>query len=50
MLVNNAGIGALAVVEAQPMAQVREIFDTNTLGSIAMTQAVIPQMRQRGAG
>ncbi|WP_420105802.1 SDR family oxidoreductase [Herbaspirillum huttiense] len=50
VLVNNAGIGALAAVEAQPMAQVREIFDTNTLGSIAMTQAVIPQMRQRGAG
>lgn len=50
VLVNNAGIGALAAVEAQPMEQVREIFDTNTLGSIAMTQAVIPQMRQRGAG
>ncbi|WP_039785829.1 SDR family oxidoreductase [Herbaspirillum huttiense] len=50
VLVNNAGIGALAAVEAQPMAQVREIFDTNTLGSIAMTQAVIPQMRKRGAG
>lgn len=50
VLVNNAGIGALAAVEAQPMDHVREIFETNTLGSIAMTQAVIPQMRQRAAG
>ncbi|EIJ47634.1 short-chain alcohol dehydrogenase [Herbaspirillum sp. GW103] len=50
VLVNNAGIGALAAVEGQAMTQVREIFETNTLGSIAMTQAVIPQMRERGAG
>lgn len=49
-LVNNAGVGALAAVEGQSMAQVRELFETNTLGSIAMAQAVIPQMRQRGAG
>ena len=50
VLVNNAGIGALAAVEAQSLAQVREIFETNTLGSIAMCQAFIPQMRERAQG
>jgi NAD(P)-dependent dehydrogenase (short-subunit alcohol dehydrogenase family) len=50
VLVNNAGIGSLAAVEAQSMAQVREIFETNTLGSIAMCQAFIPQMRERAQG
>lgn len=32
------------------MAHVRKIFDTNTFGVMAMTQAVIPQMRRRRAG
>nr|WP_198982465.1 SDR family oxidoreductase [Herbaspirillum sp. ASV7] len=50
VLVNNAGIGALGAVEGMDMAQVREIFETNTFGSIALTQAVLPQMRQRRAG
>ncbi len=50
VLVNNAGIGALGALEGMDMAQVREIFETNTFGSIALTQAVLPQMRQRRAG
>ncbi|MDQ8018677.1 MAG: SDR family NAD(P)-dependent oxidoreductase, partial [Bordetella sp.] len=28
----------------------REVFETNTLGTIAMTRAVLPQFRQRRAG
>jgi short-subunit dehydrogenase len=32
------------------MATVREVFETNTFGVIAMCQAVIPQFRARGAG
>lgn len=50
MLVNNAGIGLLGALEGITMARVRELFETNTFGSIAMTQAVLPQMRQRRAG
>ncbi len=50
VLVNNAGIGLFGAFEATPMATVREIFDTNTFGMMAMTQAVLPQMRDRGAG
>lgn len=49
-LVNNAGIGLFGAVEATPMATVREVFETNTFGVIAMTQAVLPQLRERGSG
>ena len=50
VLVNNAGIGALGAFEATPMETVRELFETNTLGVMAMTQAVLPQFRERRSG
>jgi NAD(P)-dependent dehydrogenase (short-subunit alcohol dehydrogenase family) len=50
VLVNNAGIGALGAFEATPMDTVRELFETNTLGVMAVTQAVLPQFRERKAG
>ena len=49
-LVNNAGIGLLAPLEGTAIASAREVFETNVLGTIAMTQAVLPQMRERRAG
>jgi NAD(P)-dependent dehydrogenase (short-subunit alcohol dehydrogenase family) len=49
-LVNNAGIGGFGAFEATPMTLVREIFETNTFGVMAMTQAVVPQFRSRGSG
>jgi NAD(P)-dependent dehydrogenase (short-subunit alcohol dehydrogenase family) len=50
VLVNNAGIGLFGAVEATPMATIREVFDTNTFGVMAMTQAVLPQFRARRSG
>ena len=49
-LVNNAGIGVVGAFEATPMAHVRKIFETNTFGVMAMTQAMIPQLRARRSG
>jgi NAD(P)-dependent dehydrogenase (short-subunit alcohol dehydrogenase family) len=49
-LVNNAGIGVVGAFEATPMDHIRKVFDTNTFGTMAMTQAVIPQFRARRAG
>jgi NAD(P)-dependent dehydrogenase (short-subunit alcohol dehydrogenase family) len=50
VLVNNAGIGLFGVLEATPMSKARQVFETNTFGVMAMTQAVIPQFRARGSG
>jgi NAD(P)-dependent dehydrogenase (short-subunit alcohol dehydrogenase family) len=49
-LVNNAGIGAFGAFEAMPMSMTREVFATNTFGVMAMTQAVLPQFRERRSG
>lgn len=50
VLVNNAGIGVVGAFEATPMDHIRKVFDTNTFGVMAMTQAVLPQMRARRSG
>jgi NAD(P)-dependent dehydrogenase (short-subunit alcohol dehydrogenase family) len=50
VLVNNAGIGMLGAVEGTPVAAMREVFETNTFGTMAMIQAVLPQFRERKAG
>ena len=49
-LVNNAGVGMLNVLEGADMSKVRELFETNVLGAIAMTKAILPQLRTRGSG
>lgn len=50
VLVNNAGIGLLGVFESTSIETAREIFATNTFGTMAMIQAVLPQFRQRQSG
>ena len=50
VLVNNAGVGLFGAFEATPMATVREVFEANTFGTMAMCQAAIPQFRARGTG
>lgn len=49
-LVNNAGIGVLYPLEGIAMDSARAVFETNTLGTIAMTQALLPGFRARRAG
>jgi NAD(P)-dependent dehydrogenase (short-subunit alcohol dehydrogenase family) len=50
VLVNNAGFGAASPVELTALETVQALFQTNTIGTLAMVQAVAPQMRQRRAG
>lgn len=50
VLVNNAGIGLLGAFEATPMSIVRELFETNTFGVMAVTQAFLPGFRARRSG
>lgn len=51
VLVNNAGFGiSPAAAEESSMTQAAGIFDTNLLGLIRTTQAVLPHMRLQGGG
>ncbi len=50
VLVNNAGAGLMAALEATSIDEVRRIFELNTFGTMAMTQAVLPGFRAQGSG
>jgi NAD(P)-dependent dehydrogenase (short-subunit alcohol dehydrogenase family) len=49
-LLNNAAYSQVGAVEEISMAQVREQFETNVFGALALIHAVLPQMRARGRG
>ncbi len=49
-LVNNAGVGMLNVLEGTEMSKIRELFETNVFGAMAMAKAFLPQMRARRSG
>ena len=48
--VNNAGYGAYGPLEAFSMDGIRRQFDTNVIGLLAVTKAVLPHMRVQGQG
>ncbi|SEE63511.1 Short-chain dehydrogenase [Pseudomonas kilonensis] len=51
LLVNNAGFGiAPAAAEESSVEQAKALFDTNFLGIVRTTRAVVPHMRRLGAG
>lgn len=47
-LVNNAAIGVLGPVEAVSLADLRRQLEVNVVGQVAVTQAVLPQLRTAG--
>jgi short-subunit dehydrogenase len=49
-LVNNAGFGTRGALELVPVEAIRRNFETNVFSLIALTQLVIPAMRERGSG
>jgi NAD(P)-dependent dehydrogenase (short-subunit alcohol dehydrogenase family) len=50
VLVNNAGYGSVGAVEEIDMEDLRALMDTMFFGAVALTQAVLPHMRERGSG
>jgi NAD(P)-dependent dehydrogenase (short-subunit alcohol dehydrogenase family) len=50
VLLNNAGYGAYGPLEAFDMEGVRRQFDTNVIGLLEVTKAVLPRKRARGRG
>jgi NADP-dependent 3-hydroxy acid dehydrogenase YdfG len=50
ILVSNAGVIFRAAVEASPAAEIERLYALNTVGAVRVTQAVLPQMRERKKG
>ena len=49
-LVNNAGVGHFGPFEGIETAQISEMLDTNVLGTILMTKAILPHLQKNGQG
>jgi len=49
-IVNNAGYGQQGPLEETPLDAIREQFETNVFGPIALAQLVLPGMRRAGRG
>ncbi|XP_071507970.1 retinol dehydrogenase 8-like [Diadema antillarum] len=50
ILINIAGIAIIGVPERVSRARIESIFNVNTIGTIRLTQAVLPYMKQKKAG
>jgi NAD(P)-dependent dehydrogenase (short-subunit alcohol dehydrogenase family) len=50
VLVNNAGVGYIAVMEEVRMEDLRRQFEVNFFGAVRLIQAVLPEMRVRRRG
>lgn len=50
VLVNNAGVGLINIFETCSAEHIRNVFETNTIGLMEVTKAVLPQFRNRKAG
>jgi len=49
-LVNNAGVSVMGPVEEVSISDWRVQYETNVFGLVAMIQAVLPHMREKGRG
>jgi NADP-dependent 3-hydroxy acid dehydrogenase YdfG len=50
VLVNNAGFGIVSPLEQVTLSELRNIFETNVVAMLHLSQAVLPGMRARKAG
>ncbi|MBG9587174.1 SDR family NAD(P)-dependent oxidoreductase [Cytobacillus firmus] len=49
-LINNAGVGHFGPVNSLSAQDIQEMFETNTLGTIYMTQAVLSLLKKKNEG
>ncbi len=50
VLINNAGMGITGPIEETPREEMIRAFETNWLGAVEMSRAVLPQMRKQNSG
>jgi NAD(P)-dependent dehydrogenase (short-subunit alcohol dehydrogenase family) len=50
VLINNAGVGLMAVAEELKLDDLRRLYETNIFGLLRVTQAVLPHIRVRKSG
>ncbi|KAM3864629.1 retinol dehydrogenase 8-like [Diretmus argenteus] len=50
VLINNAGIGLVGPVESIPIAEMKNVFETNFFGVVRMIKEVMPDMKARRGG
>jgi NAD(P)-dependent dehydrogenase (short-subunit alcohol dehydrogenase family) len=50
VLVNNAGRGVVGAAEETTDAELRDLMELHFFGPVALTRAVLPQLRERGSG
>jgi len=50
ILINNAGIWIEGLLESSDDEKIRQVFETNCLGTIFMTKNVLPAMKKRNEG
>jgi NAD(P)-dependent dehydrogenase (short-subunit alcohol dehydrogenase family) len=50
VLINNAGYGHEGTIEESPIEELRQQFEVNVFGAVAMIKAVLPFMRKRRSG
>ncbi len=50
LVINNAGLGLVGGAEESSIDQVQALFDVNLFGVMRVVNAVLPSMRERGAG
>jgi len=50
VVINNAGVGTLGLLESFPVEQLQELFDVNVFGAMRVNRAVLPHVRAKGHG
>jgi short-subunit dehydrogenase/molybdenum cofactor biosynthesis enzyme MoaA len=50
VLINNAGLGYFALMEEAQEGRIRHLFEVNTFSPMVLIQALLPHMKQQGAG